>query len=1125
MAVGDSADDTLPASGVTVAPARSDLPVVPRACYEVLSEHARGGLGRILRARDLRTGRLVAIKEMLDGTPDAATRFEREALVTANLQHPAIVPVYEVGRWPEGEPFYAMKLVDGRSLDAEIQDAATLRERLALVPRLIDVAEAIAYAHGQGVIHRDLKPANVLVGSYGETVVIDWGLARRSGDPEAALASSLVGVISGAVTLVGDVVGTPVYMPPEQARGEEVDARADVYALGAMLYYLLGGRVPYAGARTAAEVLTQIVLGPPQPLAELEPDTPPELLAIVAKAMAPRADDRYASARECAADLRRYQTGQLVGAHAYSPWQLLRRWLRRHRAVVSMSAVLVVALAATGAVAVRGIARERNVARVERARADVARAVAEQRTNYLIVEQARGFVARDPTQALAWLKQLPTAARQWDQVRAIAGEAREQGVARWVLRGHDGNVNDVEFTPDGRGLWTAGQDGTIRRWDLATGEAVVLHDREPVETVLPTPDGRWLVALGFWDTDTALGRTMRIWDVHAGTVRDIPTHPGKNDDVVLSPDGRSLAVMTCSGGLHVIDLATLSERALRGTTPRRKGQTLCPNSMGFSHDGALLAAESSAHTVDVFSVADGRVVGVLGDPADGVAGDVRFTVDDQRVLVLTATDLASWRTTGGDRQRIVPNRGEVRGFETTDAPGELILANADGSIRVWSTSQDAYQVIGRHDGGVNALTMTPERRRVLSGGEDGLVRVADVGGTWARVLRGQTGPVSEVAVARDGAWLASSSDDGSVRVWSTEGPRRYAHSAGEVIDGLVRAADGDGVIIATRAGCVERWTATAARQELRPCGDHFAYPTPLARSADGAVLVAGRVDGGLDVWRAGAATPRALPTPAEPAGLAMSADGAVLASVEEGGTVRRHAIDSDAEQVLARPELARRKWRALGCSRDGARIVWAEPRGLGVFDVATGGVRRFVAGDGEVIALVVLPAGDAVVSLDTAGGLRRWDLASGAATSLGAYPGATRLSLSGDGHRLVFADGANAIHVVDLDAPERAPLTLRGHTGIVTALAFSDDGLTLASASEDRTARLWDLATGAARAILHRGEVDELAFTPDSRRLITLTSDGSVSIIDDDLPRDQAGLRAYLAGATNLEVAPPSDAP
>jgi serine/threonine protein kinase len=423
----------------------------------VLSEHARGGLGRILRARDLRTGRLVAIKEMLDGTPDAATRFAREALVTANLQHPAIVPVYEVGRWPEGEPFYAMKLVDGRSLDAELQDARTLRERLALVPRLIDVAEAIAYAHGQGVIHRDLKPANVLVGSYGETVVIDWGLARRSGDPEArAVPSSLVGVISGAVTLVGDVVGTPAYMPPEQARGEEVDARADVYALGAMLYYLLGGRVPYAGARTAAEVLTQILLGPPQPLVELEPELPPELLAIVAKAMAPSRDDRYASARECAADLRRYQTGSWsaptptrVAAHPPS--------LRRHRAVVT-----------DGRRADDRAGRHRRArpwsaasrpgahrgARASASAPIVSAARSRSRSNHLIVEQARGFVALDPTQALAWLKQLPAAAPENGRRRAC--------IASRCTRARRGALGAARRTSTASTTWTF--TPTIGRW-------------------------------------------------------------------------------------------------------------------------------------------------------------------------------------------------------------------------------------------------------------------------------------------------------------------------------------------------------------------------------------------------------------------------------------------------------------------------------------------------------------------------------------------------------------------------------------------------------------------------------------------------------------------------------------
>jgi serine/threonine protein kinase len=160
------------------------LSVVETSAYEISGEFARGGLGRILQAKDRRLGRPVAIKELLRSHTRATERFIREALVTARLQHPAIVPVYEAGHWPTGEPFYAMKLVNGRSLDQVIADTRNIEERLALLPVVTDVCEAIAYAHSEKIIHRDLKPANILVGSFGETVVIDWGLAKETGTTE-----------------------------------------------------------------------------------------------------------------------------------------------------------------------------------------------------------------------------------------------------------------------------------------------------------------------------------------------------------------------------------------------------------------------------------------------------------------------------------------------------------------------------------------------------------------------------------------------------------------------------------------------------------------------------------------------------------------------------------------------------------------------------------------------------------------------------------------------------------------------------------------------------------------------------------------------------------------------------
>src|SRR5689334_7033248 len=161
------------------------LPVVEPRSYEIAGEVGRGGIGRVLRACDTRLNRPVAIKELLGSAGEVAEeRFVREALLTARLQHPSIVPLYEAGRWPSGAPFYAMKLVTGRSLEEVIAESRTLEQRLALLPHVLAATEAMAYAHSEQIIHRDLKPANVLVGAFGETVVIDWGLAKDLALPE-----------------------------------------------------------------------------------------------------------------------------------------------------------------------------------------------------------------------------------------------------------------------------------------------------------------------------------------------------------------------------------------------------------------------------------------------------------------------------------------------------------------------------------------------------------------------------------------------------------------------------------------------------------------------------------------------------------------------------------------------------------------------------------------------------------------------------------------------------------------------------------------------------------------------------------------------------------------------------
>ncbi len=388
VAAGDPSFDGGPAhirpAALPPPSGRADYPElleVDPAHYVIDREIARGGMGRVLVARDRRLGREVAVKETLVTGGRVARRFEREARITARLQHPAIVGIHEAGTWPSGEAFYAMRLVSGRSLDQAVAAAPTYAARLALLPSVLAVADAMAYAHGQRVIHRDLKPRNVVVGEFGETVVIDWGLAKELGHEEpldatwpdgpgaapAAAGSSSQGS-TGGETVAGEVLGTPAYMPPEQANGVAVDERADVYAIGAILYHVLTGQPPYQ-ADSTAELLAAVFAGPPPAVSSRAPEAAGELIAIVERAMARDPAARYATARALAEDLRRFQNGQLVGAHRYSLRQLVRRWLRRHRTGLAALATAAAVAVVIGVVAIRRVVTAERAARAERAAA------------------------------------------------------------------------------------------------------------------------------------------------------------------------------------------------------------------------------------------------------------------------------------------------------------------------------------------------------------------------------------------------------------------------------------------------------------------------------------------------------------------------------------------------------------------------------------------------------------------------------------------------------------------------------------------------------------------------------------------------------------------------------------
>jgi tetratricopeptide (TPR) repeat protein/tRNA A-37 threonylcarbamoyl transferase component Bud32 len=356
-----------------------------RARYTLTRLHAQGGIGRVWLAHDEDLGRNVALKELRPDrgdSPTAAARFLEEAQITGQLEHPGIVPVYELVRPSDGRPCYAMRFVGGRTLADAIADYHRRREAgqagpLALRELLgafVGVCNAVAYAHSRGVLHRDLKPQNVALGDYGEVLVLDWGLAKVQGtaeEPTSVLPVALGSGDGAGRTQQGQVLGTPAYMAPEQARGRPdlVDRRSDVYGLGAILYEILTGVPPFDGADTP-EVLKRVVQEPVVPPRQQVATVPPALDAVCRKALAKEPAQRYGSAGELAQEVGRWLADEPVTAYREPLAQRLGRWGRRHRTAVASAAALLVTAVVALAVGLGLVNAER--AKTARANADLA---------------------------------------------------------------------------------------------------------------------------------------------------------------------------------------------------------------------------------------------------------------------------------------------------------------------------------------------------------------------------------------------------------------------------------------------------------------------------------------------------------------------------------------------------------------------------------------------------------------------------------------------------------------------------------------------------------------------------------------------------------------------------------
>lgn len=338
--------------------------------YTYLKEHSHGGMGRILIVHDEHLGREIALKELLpragEYPEDEATtpvrlsmpvisRFLSEARITGQLEHPSIIPVYELGHRLDGTLYYTMKLVRGQTLTKALSSAKSLGERMALLPHFVNLCQAIAYAHDRGVIHRDIKPDNIMIGEFGETVVIDWGIAKTKKKQDASddpLADTIrimrtSGGAPSSKTEAGSIIGTPFYMPPEQAEGrlEWVDERSDIYALGAVLYEILTGRRLHEG-KSVREVIERVIFEEPVPVRTRESRVPPELAAICEHAIRKNRLARYVTAKELADDVQRFMQGQLVHAYRYGVMDRTRRFIeKRQKTLTTAVSMLVLAYA------------------------------------------------------------------------------------------------------------------------------------------------------------------------------------------------------------------------------------------------------------------------------------------------------------------------------------------------------------------------------------------------------------------------------------------------------------------------------------------------------------------------------------------------------------------------------------------------------------------------------------------------------------------------------------------------------------------------------------------------------------------------------------------------------------
>ncbi len=853
--------------------------------YEIIREIARGGMGVVFEARQVSLNRPVAPKMILAGQLADLTdvkRFYTEAEAAANLDHPGIVPVYEVGQH-EGQHYFSMGFVEGGSLSQRLAEGPLpAREAAAL---LLKVAEAIEFAHRRGVIHRDLKPANILLDPNGNPRVTDFGLAKKiEGD--------------GGLTGSGQIMGTPSYMPPEQAGGKrgDVGPATDVYALGATLYALVTGRPPFQAA-TAMDTVLQVINDDPVPPRRLNPAIPHDLETICLKCLEKEPARRYSSALALAEELRRYLAGEPILARPVGPLERARKWARRRpaaAALVTVSTLAVIALAISGfawslqlrrfnsslEAAYNDVKRERDEADKERQRALVQEQIAirqeslTRRSLYAehmnlaqqawesdnvtrvlaLLNQHRGEPGREDIRGFEWY-------HLWHLSHAV----------RRTLGDHQNVVTSVAFSPDGKQLATAGMDRTVKLRDPSTGAvlAELPGITEPVRSIVFSPDSKSLLVVA--------GKKITLWDLSTNHERAaMPAQSRMVTCAAFAPDGSTIAV----GGL--------GPNVSLWTPPNGKIATLTGKggwvySLAFSPDGKRLAAGGAF---------EGAAQLIVWNVASGAKRALKRRVDPGSSSLLPPENVRS--------ENFLVGVGTV--FSVVFSPDGRLLGAGFGNspdtghgefvARLWDvgTGQERATFSG-HDQAVMSVMFSPDGKTLATAGLDATLRLWDPETIRSKaVFRGHTNGIISAAFAPDGQTLATASLDRTVKLWDATPEReRDTLFRGPEFGASALAFSGDSRVLAVGSadGMTRLWDVATSRPIGLLEGTLQASVLAVAIAPDGRSLVTGCNDHRVRVWDL--KTRRLLNTVEghhdAVACAAFSPDGAILATGSEDHTV------------------------------------------------------------------------------------------------------------------------------------------------------------------------------------------------------------------------------------------------